>query len=114
MSDTINTLNRIVHTAGARQKAGDGANEEEFAGNLKLLEDIAEIAGDCLEDRGDTTRRPRKERVYRQIVKEIAVHFCGVCDNPEQACNIEMLVREILASYDVETTDYTGRKVKIS
>lgn len=113
MSDTINTLNRIVHTAGARQKAGDGANEEEFAGNLKLLEDIAEIAGDCLEDHVKATR-PRKERVYRQIVKEIAVHFCDVCDNPEQACDIEMLVREILASYDVETTDYTDRKVKIS
>lgn len=116
MSNTIKTLTEIVGLCGQRQEHGDGAGEEAFEANFKLLEKVVETAGECLEDHVKAAARcqPRKERVYKEIIRRIAVHFCDVCDNPEQAFNTEEAVREILASYDIETTDYTGRKVVIS
>lgn len=115
MSDTIQTLNEIVSLCGQRQAAGDGANEEQFTANFGLLEKVVGRAGDCLEEhiQANKRRKPRKERVYKQIVEEIAVHFCDICDNAKQAQNIEVDVREILAAYDITTVDYTGREVKI-
>ena len=107
MSDTIQALNEVVFKCSER--------EEDCGENEKLLEQIVEIAGAALEDhvKASDRARPRKERVYKEIVARIAVNFCDVCDNPEQACNIEADVRETLASFDIETVDFTGRTVKV-
>lgn len=109
MSDTIQALNEVVFKCSER--------EEDCGENEKLLEQIVEIAGAAIEDHqsakaGDRVS-VRKERVYKEIVRRIAVNFCDVCDNPEQAQNIEADVRETLASFDITTVDFTGREVKI-
>ena len=112
MSDTIQALNMIVALAAQRESDADGQPAPELVG---LLENIAEVAGDALEDRvkpADRTK-PRKQRVYKEIVRRVAAHFCDGCDTPEGAYATEEGVREILASYDIETVDFTGRTVKI-
>jgi len=116
MSDTINVLNQIVGIASKRKAAGDGANEEEFKNNLDLLEKIVVAAGDCLEDHiaARDRAKPRKQRVYKEIVDSIAVYFCDQCDTEEGAYFAEDGVRNVLAAYGIETVDFEGNTVKIS
>lgn len=107
MSDTIQALNEVVFKCSER--------EEDCGANEKLLEEIVEIAGDAIEDhvKASDRARPRKERVYREIVRQIAAYFCDGCDTPEGAAHTEEGVREILAAFDITTVDFTGREVKI-
>ncbi len=112
-SDTIKALNEVVSLAGQRgEKIDVDPNAEQL---YELIEKIVAVAGDCLEDHVKASNRakPRKERVNREIVRRIAAYFCDGCDTVEAAQHTEEGVREILASFDVETVDYTGRPVKI-
>lgn len=114
MSDAIKALYDITVICSKRGSDPDGDKVgPEYL--TELLVQIVERAGDALEDHvvAKTGVRPLKSRVYKRIVEEIAVHFCDICDNPEQAFNIAVDVREILAAFDITTVDYTGREVKI-
>ncbi len=118
MSDTINTLNRIVGIAAKR--AGDAelkdcGPEDLAAHRLELLEHIVEAAGDCLEEHKAASLRakPRKQRVYKDIVEQIAVLFCDQVDTHEGAFFIEENVRDILRAFHIETKDFEGNEVKI-
>lgn len=112
MSDAIDALNKIVNTCSQRKIDTD---DDGFAVNLDLLTQVVECAGDALEDhvKAADRRRPRKERTYKEIVRRIALFFCDGCDTAETAYYTEEGVREILMSYDIETVDYRGRRVKI-
>ena len=118
MSDAIQALNEVVFKAGQRGEVGEADKAVEREDELHiLLTDISVIAGDALEDhvKAADKRKPRKERVYREIVRQIAVHFCDeVDDTTEGAFDTEVAVREILASFDITTVDFTGREVKIT
>ena len=118
MSDAIQALNEVVFKCSLRLNEDDkwGCCEEERDGLAALLEEITVIAGDALEEPVKATDRtkPRKERVYKEIVRRIAEYFCDQCDTPQQAVDTEREIREILASFDVEPLDFTGRPVKIS
>jgi len=107
MSDTIQALNEVVFKAGER--------EEDCGENEKLLEEIAVIAGDCIEEhvKAKFRARPRKERTYKEIVRQIAAYFCDGCDTDEGAAFAEEGVREVLAAFDIETVDFQGNTVKI-
>jgi len=111
MSDSIQALNEIVSLCGQRE-ANAG---EKTTINLGLLEKIVEAAGDCLEEHVAASNRakPRKERVYREIVRQIAMYFCDGCDTDEGAAYTEEGVREVLAAFDITTVDFTGQEVKI-
>ena len=118
MSDTIDALNQILGIVGRReekQDTGESLKTTKDSHLYKLLDNVAEVAGDCLEDhvKASFNPRPRKERVYREIVRQIAAYFCDPCQTVEAAQYVEEGVREILVSFDVETVDFTGRKVKI-
>ncbi len=97
MSDAIDALNKIVYKAAER--------EEDCGANETLLEEISIIAGDSLEDHVRATDRakPRKERVYKQIVDEIAPFFEDNSDleTPEGVYHICECVGEILDKYKV-------------
>jgi len=118
MSDSIDALNKIVHLGAQRNDPGELAIpdfEQTAVDNFKLLEKIVIVAGDAFEDHVAARNRakPRKERVYREIVRQIAEHFCDQVDTVEHSFDIEVAVREILAAFDIETVDFTGRAVKI-
>ena len=113
MSDAIQALNEVVFKCSER--GGDDVNPEDLADHrLKLLELIVEIAGDAIEDhvKASDRAKPRKERVYKEIVRKIAEYFCDQSDTLESAIDTENAIREILASFDIETVDYTGRAGK--
>ncbi len=118
MTDTIKALNEVLNIAAKRVDGGNGewgSQEEDSEGRLGLLEEIVTVAGDALEDhvKASNKAKPRKQRVYKEIVEKIAAYFCDQCDTAEGSYHTEEAIREILASYDVETVDFTGRTVKI-
>lgn len=121
MSDAIDALNKIVYNAGQRGQDGyqrnrDDENPQSYEEYLEgLLEFIAEVAGDSLEDHVAARDRakPRKARVYKQIVEEIAVYFCDQVDTTEGAIFAEEGVREILVKYGINTHDFEGKEVQI-
>ncbi len=116
MSDTIQALNEVVFKAGERgdKRTADHAHECETK-LYDLLTDISVIAGDALEVHVKAADRakPRKTRVYKEIVEKIAVYFCDQCDTAEGSYHTEEAIRELLVSYNIKTVDYTGRTVKI-
>ena len=115
MSDSIDALNKIVHHASKRGTKPTGTTDELSVILYNLLDKIVEVAGDALEDHVAARNRakPRKERVYKEIVRRIAAYFCDGCDTAEGAAYIEEGVREVLASFDIETKDFQGNTVKI-
>lgn len=115
MSDTINVLNQILRRCAEREQAGVNP-EDEADHRLKLLELIAEDAGDCLEEHTAARLRakPRKQRVYKQILEEIAMYFCDGCDTAEGSYHTEEAIRNILIKYNITTRDIEGKVVKIS
>jgi len=105
VSDAIQALNEVVFKAGQRGKIDDASTAVEQADELHiLLTEIAVIAGDALEDHVKATNRakPRKERVYREIVRQIAAVFK---DDPlstdEGIIFASDAVQEILDAYGV-------------
>ena len=116
MSDSIDALNKIVALAAEREDQM-GENSAKYAEQVeKVLEKIAEVAGDSLEDHVKAANRakPRKARVYKDIVEEIAVHFCDDClDDTDHAYAVAENVREVLARYGIQTVDFQGKVVKI-
>ena len=115
MSDTINVLNTIIGITGKRGELGDADNAVERESELyTLLTDIAEAAGDCLEEHVAARNRakPRKQRVYKAIVEQIAVHYCDEFD--EDYRNTCQAIREILVSFNITTKDFEDNVVKIT
>lgn len=112
MSDAIQALNEVVFKAGQREDSGIG-DKASPVDLQELLKDISVIAGDALEDHVKATDRakPRKQRVYRDIVNEIAAYFVPVPDTVEGTAHVIEGVAEILKQYNVTTTDAEGRKV---
>ena len=102
----------IVALAAQRESDADGQPAPELVG---LLENIAEVAGDAIESHESAERgnRPRRERVFRAIVEEIAVFFCDEVDTHEGAFFVEEGVRDVLREYGIQTTDAEGQKVTI-
>lgn len=97
MSDAIDALNKIVYKAAER--------EEDCGANETLLEEISVIAGDSLEDHvaARDKAKPRKERVYKGIVEEIAfIVNEGSMDKPEALYYTIELIQEVLDKYEVK------------
>jgi hypothetical protein len=119
LSDNIQALNTVVGLAGQRERnpavEKDPNDEQLSEWRGDLLEQIAVVAGDALEEHDVSTEgnRPRRERVFRAIVEEIAVFFCDECDTAEGAFFVEEGVRDILREYGFTTTDSEGREVLI-
>ena len=111
MSDAIQALNEVVFKAGERGEIDDAINAESIEDardvadrRFKLLDEIAVIAGDAIEDRVKAAdkAKPRKARVYKQVVHEIA-HIVKGCsqDTPEGPPYALELIEEVLALYEV-------------
>lgn len=112
MSDAIDALNKIVYNAGQRGEQGyqrnrDDDNPQSYEEYLEgLLEHIAEVAGDSLEDHvaARDRQKPRKQRVFKQCVDEIAnVVQNAAMDTPEGPYYAVELIQEILEGYGVAT-----------
>ncbi len=105
MSDTINVLNQIVGIASKRGEKPTGKTDELSVVLYGLLEQVVESAGDCLEEHVAARNRakPRKQRVYKEIVTEISA-LVGDVDMtcPEGTYYCVELIQELLNRYNIE------------
>ncbi len=104
MSDAIQALNEVVFKAGQREDSGIG--EKASPVDLQeLLADISVIAGDAIENHVKAADRakPRKERVYKDIVGQIAgIMKDDPRETPEGLVYAVELIEEVLNTYGVE------------
>lgn len=98
MSDAIDALNKVIYLTAQREGDAEGQPAPEL---VELLEKIAVVAGDALEDHVAARNRvkPRKQRVFKMCVEEIASIVGDDPDTPEAIYHAMECIQEVLDNY---------------